>query len=183
MNSLELQRYRLDAIREFERLRQKAILGRLWCRLIRSENQLLPFTAIEPYLSRQRLYRGVKEIKLSQIVGSVNRHNAFDRHFHPLDDELQERWVNVRILGNTTGWEPVQLYQVGDLFFVEDGHHRISVARQLGAQSIEAEVWDYQIPVQLEQDVSLAEAVRRLKAQPAVPTRSCQPLVSCLETS
>jgi hypothetical protein len=70
------------------------------------------------------------------------------------------------------------LYQVGDLFFVEDGHHRISVARQLGAQSIEAEVWEYQIPVQLEQDVSLAEAVRRLKAQPAIPTHSCQPLAA-----
>ena len=131
-------------------------------------------------MPRQRVYRGGKEIKLNQIVGSVNRHNAFDRHFYPLEDELQERWVNVRVLGNTTGWEPVQLDQVGNLFFVEDGHHRISVARQLGAQSIEAEVWEYQIPVGLEPGASLVEVVNRLKAQPAVPVVSHQPFVSCL---
>jgi hypothetical protein len=180
MHSLEHQRYRLDAIREFERLRQKAILDQLWSRLVRSENQLLPFAAIEPYLPRQRVYRGVKEIKLSQISGSVNRHTAFNRRFYPLGDDLQERWVNVRILGNTTGWEPVQLYQVGDLFFVEDGHHRISVAHQLGAQSIEAEVWEYQVPVRLEPGASLAEVINRLKAQPAIPAGPHQPLVSCL---
>ena len=180
MPSLELQRYRLDAIREFERLRQKATLGQFWSRLVRSGNQLLPFAAIEPYLPRQRVYRGVKEIKLNQIVGSVNRHLAFNRRFYPLDDELQERWVNVRILGNTTGWEPVHLYQVGNLFFVEDGHHRISVAYQLGAQSIEAEVWEYQVPVRFEPDVSLVEVVRRLKAQPSVLAGSHGSFVSCL---
>ena len=140
------RRFRLDAVREFERLRQKAILSRFWSTLMRTESSLMPFDRIEAYLPQQQVYLGLREVDLDQIVGSLNRHYAFNRKFYPLRDDLQERWVNIRVLANTTGWPPVLLHQVGNLLFVEDGHHRISVVRQLGAQSVEANVWDYQVP-------------------------------------
>ena len=159
----EQQRYRLDAVREFERLRQKATLSRYWSRLMRTESSLIPFDKIEAYLPQQRVYLGLREVDLDHIVGSLNRHHAFNRKFYPLSDDLQERWVNIRILANTTGFPPIVLRQVGNLFFVEDGHHRTSVARQLGAKTIEAEVWDYQVPLQFPRQPSLEAVISQLK--------------------
>jgi hypothetical protein len=49
------------------------------------------------------------------------------------------------MLQKTTGWSSIKVYQVGNLYFVEDGHHRVSVARQLGLKLIEAEIWECQI--------------------------------------
>ena len=175
MFSPDQQRYRLNAVREFERLRQKATLNRFWSSLMRTESTLMPFDKIEAYLPRQRVYLGLREVDLDHIVGSLNRHHAFDRKFYPLSDDLQERWVNIRILANTTGWPPVSLHQVGNLLFVEDGHHRISVARQLSAHRIEAKVWDYQVPLQFPHQPSLKAVINQLKTGVVVTSASRLP--------
>lgn len=86
-------------------------------------------------------YLGLHTVPLTQIKGSEGRSRDFDVNFRPLYAHQQEQWVNV-----ATAWlagqplPPVQLLQVGNIYLVRDGHHRISVARSLGQQEIEAEV-------------------------------------------
>jgi hypothetical protein len=87
------------------------------------------------------IYRGVKTIRVDQIVGSLNRYHEFDRAFLPREDQLASRWQKVdRAFYQDIHLPPVVLYKVGEVYFVVDGHHRVSVAREKGQIDIEAEV-------------------------------------------
>ncbi len=87
------------------------------------------------------IYRGVKTIRVEQIAGSLNRYHEFDRAFLPKDDQLANRWQKVdRAFYQDINLPPVVLYKVGDVYFVVDGHHRVSVAREQGQEFIEAEI-------------------------------------------
>jgi hypothetical protein len=87
------------------------------------------------------IYRGVKTIRVDQIVGSLNRYHEFDRAFLPKEDQLASRWQKVdRAFYQEINLPPVVLYKVGDVYFVVDGHHRVSVAREQGQTFIDAEV-------------------------------------------
>jgi hypothetical protein len=87
------------------------------------------------------IYRGVKTIRVDQIAGSLNRYHEFDRAFLPKDDQLASRWQKVdRAFYQDVNLPPVVLYKVGDVYFVVDGHHRVSVAREKGQEFIDAEV-------------------------------------------
>ncbi|HSN74547.1 MAG TPA: transcriptional regulator, partial [Anaerolineae bacterium] len=82
--------------------------------------------------------------------GSMGRTGDFDHHFHPLDDRLRSRWISVAMARRQfIPLPPVSLVQVGACYFVQDGHHRISVARALGESAIDAEVivWDVSGPL------------------------------------
>jgi hypothetical protein len=162
MYNPEQKRDRLDATAEFERVRYWASLRRLWAKITRQQEYLLPFSTLEPYLSQKRFYKGEKEISVGQIVGSVNRPRDFSRTFQPLRDSSKERWVAMWMLQKTTGWPPIRVYQVGNLYFVEDGHHRVSVARQLRLKLIEAEIWEYQAAVQAAENISIAGILGQL---------------------
>lgn len=87
------------------------------------------------------IYRGVKTVPVDQIVGSLNRYHEFDRAFLPREDQLASRWQKVdRAFYEDIHLPPVVLYKVGEVYFVVDGHHRVSVAREKGQMYIEAEV-------------------------------------------
>ncbi|MBE0682861.1 MAG: hypothetical protein IH589_13200 [Anaerolineales bacterium] len=87
------------------------------------------------------IYRGVKTVRVDQIAGSLNRYHEFDRAFLPKEDQLASRWQKVdRAFYQEINLPPVVLYKVGDVYFVVDGHHRVSVAREQGQIYIEAEV-------------------------------------------
>lgn len=87
------------------------------------------------------IYRGVKTIRVDQIIGSLNRYHEFDRAFLPREDQLASRWQKVdRAFYQDIHLPPVVLYKVGEVYFVVDGHHRVSVAREKGQIDIEAEV-------------------------------------------
>jgi len=87
------------------------------------------------------IYRGMKTIRVDQIAGSLNRYHEFDRAFLPKDDQLAERWQKVdRAFYQEVNLPPVVLYKVGEVYFVVDGHHRVSVARGQGQTFIDAEV-------------------------------------------
>jgi hypothetical protein len=93
-----------------------------------------------------RCYAGLQTVPIEQIRGSEGRSSDFDRDFHPLQDHCKGRWLRVaaaRDQGKVL--PPVVLVQVGDVYFVRDGHHRISVARALGQLDIEAEVTVWQV--------------------------------------
>ncbi len=92
--------------------------------------------------AQQKRYLGVAEIPTDKIVGSVGRQGDFDGRFRPLKNHLRERWVNIALLAKGAGWPPIDVFKVGDEYFVLDGHHRTSFARSEGIAFIDANVWE-----------------------------------------
>jgi hypothetical protein len=127
------------AINLFDKIRAKAQLHGLFSR----NEKLAAFAAYAPILKQSRRYLGTQEIQLGQIVGSVNRNDDFDQDFRPLRKHLRERWVNVYMSAENGAWTPIRVYKLGEQYFVEDGHHRVSVANTLGMSLILADVWEY----------------------------------------
>jgi hypothetical protein len=100
------------------------------------------------------IYRGIKTIRVDQIAGSLNRYQEFDRAFLPRDDQLAGRWQSVnRAFYRDINLPPVVLYKVGQVYFVVDGHHRVSVAREQGQEFIDAEVRECYTRVNITADI------------------------------
>jgi hypothetical protein len=128
----------------FDSARHKAFIQRILAFLTRQSLDLLPFEQVREQLHlRDHHFKGLQEVPLDQIVGSVGRYQDFTRTFLPRSDRLRERWVAVEDRVKEGGLPPVKLFLVGDAYFVLDGNHRVSVARALGAPAIKAFVWEY----------------------------------------
>lgn len=154
---------RQKALTHFERARQLADRETFLGRLTGRETRLLPFEVIRSNLRQQNpMYRGVQEVPVSQIIGSVGRYKEFTRSFLPLSDSLKERWVGVESLALTRGWPPIELYKVGNAYFIKDGNHRAAVARQLQMPTIEAHVWEFPTDVEIGADDSVERILIRL---------------------
>lgn len=139
------------ALQHFSQARRQALKERLSARLTGRDAHLLPFDAIRAQLKQKNpLYQGIQEVPLSQIAGSVGRYSEFTRQFLPLHNSFRDRWVRIETLAlSHEGWPPVELYRIGDVYFVKDGNHRVAVARQLNLNSIEAAVWAFPVEVEL----------------------------------
>ena len=117
---------------------------------------LLPFEEVRQKLQLSNVhYLGLQDVPLDHIVGSVGRYQDFTRAFFPRWDDLQNRWLRIQRLV-TTGADlpPVELYKVGQVYFVRDGNHRVSVARQRNFPTIGAYVWECETHVPLEPDTA-----------------------------
>ena len=155
---------RSEYVQRFEDARLRARLWRLWHRLIGRPETLLSFDPIIKRLKqRTGFHRGVQEIVLQQIVGSIDKATDFDRDFRPLSDRQRNRWVNVKAQQTVRGWEPIIVHQIGNLYFIEDGHHRVSVARNARLEVIEAKVIEYPLDCQFGLNDDLQTILRRLK--------------------
>ena len=130
---------------DFSRARRRASLGRIAARLRRECSRLLAFDKVgEGHLVHNRRGLGLRDVEVSKIVGSVDRHEAFDRGFMPTRASLAERWKRVdRAFHRGLDLPAVRLYKVGNSYFVEDGNHRVSVARYQGVETIEADVIEF----------------------------------------
>jgi dienelactone hydrolase len=121
---------------------------------------LLPFEDVRQKLNlRNARYLGLQDVPLDQIVGSVGRYRDFTRAFFPRPrGDMGQRWRRIqRLTATGRGFPPVELLKVGQVFFVRDGNHRVSVARQQQAPSIEAYVWEYETRVPLEPDTDVKD--------------------------
>ena len=127
---------------DYSRARAKAFLNRIWAVISGQPTHLLSYDEVREKLHvGGPIYRGVKTVRVDQIAGSLNRYHEFDRVFLPASDKLEERWTSVnRAFYQEISLPPVVLYKVGEVYFVVDGHHRVSVARRQGQIYIEAEV-------------------------------------------
>ncbi|MEY7973924.1 chromosome partitioning protein ParB [Saccharomonospora xinjiangensis] len=136
---------RIDAEHDFLRARRRQVLSRLatWLRREPDDvNITLPFDEVVEALGREGEQRiGLRVIRLDSIVGSVDRGRDFDRRFRPTSARVRQRWERLA-LASRRGEHipPIDVYRVGDLHFVIDGHHRVSVAYALGLSTIEANV-------------------------------------------
>ncbi len=157
---------KLKARQRFEQARRQATLAQVSARLTGEDITLLPFEAIRVELQQQNpYYRGICEVPLDAIVGSVGRYKTFTRKFLPLNNSVEERWVAVDALAAKEGWPPIDLYQVGNVYFVKDGNHRVSVAQQLGLKTIEAHVLAYPGELAIEPTDNLDEIFIQLGEQ------------------
>ena len=133
--------------KEFLRARHRAFFGRLVARLrgIPERGALPAFDEARRTLGADnRSYLGRRVVEVSKIVGSVGRHTHFDRGFIPIKAGMAERWKRVdRAFHRGVELPPVRLYKLGGAYFVEDGNHRVSVARYHGVEWIEAEVVEF----------------------------------------
>ena len=142
----------LDAETDFQRARRRQVLARLAHRL-RGEpddiNLILPFDEVVHALGRTgERSLGLKTIQLASIVGSVDRTRDFDRRFRPTSNRLRDRWQGIDLaLRRGRGMPPISVYRVGDIHFVRDGHHRVSVALALAYGVIEAYVTEIQTQI------------------------------------
>lgn len=150
------------AARDFERAHWRAFIQDALS-LIRYEPvDLLPFEAVREKLRLgHKSYLGIQEIPLAQIVGSLGRYADFTRTFMPRKTEMRQRWETIDSLTEKGGWPPVEVYKVSDTYFVRDGNHRVSVARQLDMETIEAHLWEYPTRVPLEPDDDLDDLIVR----------------------
>ena len=140
---------------DFQRARFKAFMNLIWGTLSGQPTTLLSYDDIKEKLHiGGPIYRGVKTVRVDQIAGSLNRYHEFDRVFLPASDQLADRWQSVnRAFYQEISLPPVVLYKVGQVYFVVDGHHRVSVAREQGQIFIEAEVRECATRVNLTADI------------------------------
>jgi hypothetical protein len=126
---------------DFDRARRQAFFGGLRTRFVGARDRLLSFDEARKALGvNNRFYLGTKVVEVSKIVGSVGRHEEFDRNFMPAKSSLSYRWKRIdRALRRGVELPAVSLYKIGDAYFVVDGNHRVSVSRYQGVEMIDAE--------------------------------------------
>jgi hypothetical protein len=182
----------------FDRARRRSVYARL-ARIVGrgGSHELLPLdeasSRLRPFARR---YLGLRPIPLSQVVGTDSRGSDFDREFHPRRPDLRERWQQVERTFPDSGFPPIVVYQLGDAYFVIDGHHRVAIARQQGMQTIDAEVTKLEARWHLPADADVVELIHAeqerifveesglAEARPEVALRFSRPVgyIQLLET-
>ena len=156
------------AIRDFQSARQKAGIQEVLARVTGKSNQLLSYDDVAKKLRLQnRTERGIQNIPLNAIVGSVGRYTDFTRTFLPLQDSDRDRWARVKsAMEGNLGLPPIEVYKVGEVYFVVDGNHRVSVAREQGQEFIDADVRECYVALGIVQPAFAALAGQQRQQMP-----------------
>ncbi len=130
------------ALNQFRSSLRKGKIFRLKSKVLNHKQDLYDLNALKSELHRcGSSYAGIQIVPIHSIIGSEGRTADFDLGFHPLNEASRDRWVNMAMAYLARlPLPPIQLIQVGDAYFVRDGHHRISVARAFGQIAMDAEV-------------------------------------------
>jgi hypothetical protein len=149
----------IEGMNRFQNARMRAFWQDMMGLLRGQPAELLSFEDIRTRLRlHEESYRGLQDVPLDRIIGSVGRYKDFSRNFLPRSGEMQERWSRVYAQANSMeGLPPIELYKVDDVYFVRDGNHRVSVARQLGNKTIEAHVTELPTVIDLEPNMTRDE--------------------------
>src|SRR5450432_1130008 len=153
---------RIDAQNDFLRVRRHAAAARVAARLRGEPNDVrtvLPYEEVIEalgFVSERSV--GVEVVLLDAIVGTVDRERDFDRSFRPTSGRVRSRWENIAAaMRRGEPMPPVDLVRIGEIYFVRDGHHRVSVARALGHRDIDARVTEVTTRVGAEDAITLAD--------------------------
>lgn len=155
---------RQEADSAFSQARRRVFFQRIWGFLTGHQQGegLLSFSDVRHKLKiRGQRYLGVQTIPIDKIAGSTGRYSEFNRAFLPTQEFIRERWKGVYQAAHETGFPPIDVYQIGDVYFVRDGHHRVSVLKELGASTVEATVTRLDSPIPLSPDVGGEELDRK----------------------
>jgi hypothetical protein len=150
-----------DAQFDFGRARRRNALSGIAARLRRESDLtvILPFDEVVQALGRRGERRlGLQTIELESIVGTVDRGREFDRRFRPTSGRVRPRWERINTAQRKgQAMPPIDVYRIGDLHFVKDGHHRVSVARALGLTLIDAYVTEVLTELGATREIRLAD--------------------------
>jgi hypothetical protein len=132
----------LQASSDFSRAKSKAAFSRILHFLDADRNRLLSFHDVKDILKpKNEVYRGNQTVPIKLIIGSEGRYRDFNKYFLPRAEHLRERWERVDVAHITDKiLPPIQLYEIGGVYFVRDGNHRVSVAKAQGVEFIDGEV-------------------------------------------
>lgn len=125
---------------EFCVLRMNALYYACWAALTGRRSRLLRFPQGQSN-HLNKILLGAQDICVTNIIGTLNREKDFDPDFRPLKMHLRDGWIRARLEQNH--WLPIVAHKVGKHYYIEDGHHRVSVAQFTGMLSIPAKVWEY----------------------------------------
>jgi len=156
--------YAARAAEDFNKARSREIFGRILSLLTNQRDNLLSLQEVKALLGpTSETYSGLKVVPIEKIVGSEGRYQDFNRTFLPRHNRLKGRWVRVDTAHHqSVVLPPVTLYEVGGVYFVRDGNHRVSVGKMQGVEFIDAEV------ISLGTRVSLKPGMTREKLRAAV---------------
>jgi hypothetical protein len=159
--------YDFQADKDFSRARRRAFLRRIGAFLRRdpASNQLLSFDEVKSALGAvEQVYLGMRTVPVEKIVGSVGRHRDFDRAFLPSKGDLGARWKRIdQMMQRAEELPPISLYKIGDAYFVQDGNHRVSVARQIGVEMIDAEVIELRSRVPIDSALTARDLLHKIE--------------------
>lgn len=141
--------------------------GRFWRKLnawlTGKSNELLPYDVVReqiPFDGQHDL--GMHTIPVNKIIGSVGRYRDFDRAFFPTQETTSARWINIRKAHyHAIELPPIDVYKIGEVYFVRDGNHRVSVARERKQAYIEAHVIEINIPIPITTETKVDDLVRQ----------------------
>ena len=175
---------RADVEDDFLRARRHQVLARLANRLRREPddvNLILPFDEVVAALGRRgERYLGLQTIRLDTVVGTVDSTRDFDRRFRPTSGRVRERWERLALAQRRgESIPPIDVYRVGDLHFVKDGHHRVSIALATGAKTIDAYVTEVltQVPaagIRGRRDLLVKSYERIFRARVPLPAQALE---------
>jgi hypothetical protein len=151
-----------DAQDDFQRARRRQVMSRLSRRLGRGHGDvdvILPFEEVVAALGRvEERYAGLQTIPLDSVLGTVDRKQGFDRQFRPTTVLVRARWERIaNAIRRGEAMPPISVYRIGEVFFVRDGHHRVSVARTLGRTDIDAYVVEVVTRVGAERSLTVGD--------------------------
>jgi hypothetical protein len=151
---------------DFDRAYWKAFWRSIQTWLTGQSNDLLPFDQIQALIpTGSQNYGGLRQVPLEQIAGSVGRYRDFDRAFLPRQRTTRHRWMNInRAHYEDISLPAIELYKLGEVYFVKDGNHRVSVARQRGQQWIDAVIIELDCPVPITPDTDLNDLISKQEA-------------------
>jgi nucleotide-binding universal stress UspA family protein len=146
-----------SALQDFYSARRKASVQEILARLAGKSSELLSYDEVAEKLKLNvRTESGIHDIPLKAIIGSVGRYSEFTRNFLPRKNGDQQRWARVKAAiddPQNTGLPPIEVYKVGETYFVMDGNHRVSVARDEGFEFISAHVIEVKTDVPITPDI------------------------------
>src|SRR5437867_13096586 len=133
---------------DYRRARRRAFMRGVLSWFRRADNALLAFDEVRRGIHAQAQHDGgVREVEIDQIVGSVGRYRDFDRAFLPRQARTRGRWESIDTAYLThVELPPIELYKIGETYFVKDGNHRVSVARERGQVFVDARVIEVESP-------------------------------------
>lgn len=154
---MELER---QAQLEAEALSRRVLIHDILRRLRGEDNDLLPYSAVSWLRPKGESYKGLQTIEVDKIIGTVDRYGDFDAEFMPKEPFTLDRWTKLRHAQlEGTEFPPIDVYKVGDIYFVKDGNHRTALAKAQGQHFIDAYVIELDVPVDLDPDDTLKDVI------------------------
>jgi len=164
LDMMEISDIKRRAAEDFSRARGKELFSQIRHFMDPQKNKLLSLDDVREILKpKSESYKGMQAIPINLIVGSEGRYNDFNKYFLPKRDHLRTRWerVDEARLSDIT-LPPIHLYEIGGVYFVRDGNHRVSVAKAQGVEMVDAEVRSLSTELRLNPGMTIAELKQAL---------------------